>query len=401
MDVKSAFLNGILHEEVYVSQPEGFVDPKFPDHVYVLDKALYGLKQAPRAWYETLSVYLTESGFRKGTIDTTLFLKKKVKDLILVQIYVDDIIFGSTSQELCVEFENIMKKRFQMSMMGELTFFLGLQVKQTPEGIFINQAKYIRDMLKKFDMNSTSPMKTPMQAGSLLDADISGKSVDQHIYRSMIGSLLYLTASRPDIMFATCFCARYQANPKESHLSAVKRILRYLKGTPNLGLWYPKDSKFELIAYTDADHAGNKLDRKSTSRACHYLGDKLVSWSSKKQTCVSTSTAEAEYVAAASCCSQVMWMRTQLRDYGYTFHKVPIYCDSKSAIAITSNLVQHSKTKHIDIRYHFIKDHVEKGDVEMHFVSTDLEVADLFTKPLDEKRFNFLISKLGMLNLNE
>ncbi|KAI3771062.1 hypothetical protein L6452_02215 [Arctium lappa] len=376
MDVKSAFLNGILHEEVYVSQPEGFVDPKFPDHVYVLDKALYGLKQAPRAWYETLSVYLTESGFRKGTIDTTLFLKKKGKDLILVQIYVDDIIFGSTSQELCLEFENIMKKRFQMSMMGELTFFLGLQVKQTPEGIFINQAKYIRDMLKKFDMNSTSPMKTPMLAGSLLDADISGKSVDQHIYRSMIGSLLYLTASRPDIMFATCFCARYQANPKESHLSAVKRILRYLKGTPNLGLWYPKYSKFELIAYTDADHAGNKLDRKSTSGACHYLGDKLVSWSSKKQNCVSTSTAEAEYVAAASCCSQ-------------------------SAIAITSNPVQHSKTKHIDIRYHFIKDHVEKGDVEMHFVSTDFEVADLFTKPLDEKRFNFLISKLGMLNLNE
>ncbi|KAI3735852.1 hypothetical protein L6452_15373 [Arctium lappa] len=311
MDVKSAFINGILQEEVYVSQPEGFMDPKFPDHVYVLDKALYGLKQAPRAWYETLSVYLTESGFRKG-----------------------------------------------------------LQVKQTPEGIFINQGKYIRDMLKKFDMNSTSPMKTPMQAGSLLDADISGKSVDQHTYRSMIGSLLYLTGSRPDIMFATCFCARYQKNPKESHLSAVKRILRYLKGTPNLGLWYPKDSKVELIAYTDANHVGNKLDRNNTSGACHYLGDKLVSWSSKKQNCVSTSTAEAEYVAAASCCSQVLWMRTQLRDYGYTFHKVPIYCDSKSEIAITSNPVQHSKMKHINIRFAYCT--MTSGHIRSGLVLHDL-----------------------------
>ena len=166
----------------------------------------------------------------------------------------------------------------------------------------------------------------------------------------------------------------------------------------DLGLWYPKETSFELIAYTDADHAGCMLDRKSTSGGAHFLGDKLVSWASKKQNCVSTSTAEAEYVAAASCCSQVLWMRTQLRDYGFFFDKVPIYCDSKSAIAITCNPVQHSKTKHIDVRYHFIKDNVEKGNIELYFVHTDLQLADLFTKPLDEKRFQFLISKLGMLN---
>ncbi|KAJ9557281.1 hypothetical protein OSB04_011895 [Centaurea solstitialis] len=397
MDVKSAFLNGVLHEEVYIEQPEGFVDPDFPDHVCILDKALYGLKQAPRAWYETLTNHLLSKGFKRGTIDTTLFLKKEGNDLLLVQIYVDDIIFGSTNPELCTKFSKIMETEFEMSMMGELNFFLGIQVKQNPEGIFINQSKYIKDMLKKFNMTDCSPIKTPMPTGNLLGPDLAGKPVDQKIYRSMIGSLLYLTATRPDIMFATCFCARFQANPKESHLAAVKRILRYLKGTPELGLWYPKDSSFELISFTDSDYGGCKLDRKSTSGSCQFLGDKLVSWTSKKQNCVSTSTAEAEYVAAASCCSQVLWMKTQLLDYGYKLKRVPIYCDSESAIAITSNPVQHSKTKHIDIRYHFIKDNVEKGNIEMFFVQTDYQLADLFTKPLDEKRFNFLVSKLGML----
>ncbi|KAJ9567157.1 LOW QUALITY PROTEIN: hypothetical protein OSB04_003123 [Centaurea solstitialis] len=371
MDVQTAFLNGELKEEVYVSQPEGFVDRTKPNHVYILDKALYGLKQAPRAWYDHLSNALLDNGFYKGKIDPTLFIKTEGDDILLVQIYVDDIIFGSTNSDMCSWFSDLMTTRFGMSMLRELSVFLGLQVLQKPDGILINQSKYI------------------------------GKPVDQKTYRAIIGSLLYLTASRPDIMFATCFCARYQANPKESHMMAVKRILRYLKGTPNRGLWYPKESGFELVAFSDADHGGCQLDRKSTSGHVQFLGDKLVSWGSKKQHCVSTSTAEAEYVAAASCCSQVLWMRTQLRDYGYNFNHIPIYCDSKSAIAITCNPVQHTRTKHIDIRYHFIKDHVERDTIELYFVNTEYQLADLFTKPLDEKRFNFLISKLGMFYPHE
>ncbi|KAI3669130.1 hypothetical protein L6452_40354 [Arctium lappa] len=309
MDIKSAFLNDVLHEEVYVAQLEGFIDPHHPDHVYVLDKALYGLKQAPRAWYETLTKFLLASAFKKGTVDTTLFLKRQGKDLILIQIYVDDIIFGSTNQKFCKNFSKIMETKFEMSMIGELNFFLGLQVKQLSEGIFINQAKYIKDMLRKFNMSDSSVMKTPMATGTLLDADPSSKPADQ------------------------------KSNPKDSHFNAVKRILRYLKGTPNLGLWYPKDSRFDLTAFIDADHAGCKLDRKSTSGSCQFIGDKLVSWTSKKQNCVSTSTVEAEYVAAASCCSQVLWMKIQLSDFGYNYKRVPIYCDSKSAIAITANPV--------------------------------------------------------------
>ncbi|KAJ9564691.1 hypothetical protein OSB04_000657 [Centaurea solstitialis] len=368
MDIKNAFLNGKLNEEVYVAQPPGFVDPKFPDHVYKLNKALYGLKQAPRAWYDTLSTFLLSKGFVRGKIDSTLFLKKYPKHILLVQIYVDDIIFGSTNPKLCEKFELLMKSEYKMSMMGELTFFLGLQIKQSEKGIFINQGKYVHEMLKKFDLTSCTPMKTPMAPPLTLDKDSKGKSVDVTLYRGMIGSLLYLTASRPDIMYSTCLCARYQAEPKESHLTAVKRIFRYLKGTPNLGLWYSKDSGFDLTAYSDSDFAGCKIDRKSTTGGCHLLGGKLVSWTSKKQNSVSTSTAEAEYVAAGI------------------------------SIAIANNPVLHSKTKHIEVRYHFIRDHVMNGDIELHFVPTEYQLADLFTKPLDVTRFNMLISELGMLN---
>nr|GEZ10511.1 ribonuclease H-like domain-containing protein [Tanacetum cinerariifolium] len=306
MDVKTAFLNRILKEEVYVGQPSDFVSKQYPDHVYALDKALYGLKEAPRAWYDVLSQFLIDSGFQK--VPTHM----------------------------------------------------------------VEQAK--------------------------LKLDLVGKPVDHTDYRSMIGSLIYVTSRRPDIMFATCMCARYQANPNEHHVSAVKRIFHYLKGTINLGLWYPIDSSFDLTAYSDVDHAGCHLDQKSTSGSVQFLGDKLVCWSSKKQNCVSISIAEYEYVVFSSCYAQVLWMRTQLTDYGFFYDKVLIYCDLKSAIAITCNPVQHTRTKHIDVRYHFIKDHVKKGTIELYFVGTEYQLADLFTKSLPEARYMFLVEKLGMMS---
>ncbi|KAL8110256.1 hypothetical protein AgCh_026105 [Apium graveolens] len=270
MDVKSAFLNGELEEEVYVEQPPGFVDPKFPNHVYRLDKALYGLKQALRAWYETLAQFLLENGFNRD--------------------YVDDIIFGSTNAKLCERFAKLIQSRYQMSMMGELSYFLGLQVKQNEEGTFINQSKYTRNLLKIFGIQDSLTVSTPMTTATKLDKD-TGASVDITNYRGMIGSLLYLTASRPDIMYATCLCARFWADPREPHLIAVKRIFKYLKGTADLGFWYPRESDFKLIG----------------------------------------------------------------------------------------NPVQHSMTKHISIRYHFIREHVIEGTVELHFVPTDQQLADIFT----------------------
>ncbi|GJR77834.1 retrovirus-related pol polyprotein from transposon TNT 1-94 [Tanacetum coccineum] len=350
MDVKTAFLNGPLKEEVYVAQPEGFVDPDHPEKVYLLRKALYGLKQAPRAWYDELSNFLMSKGFTKGTIDPTLFKIKYGEDILLVQIYVDDIIFGSTNPKYSKRFEKLMHSRFEMSLMGEMKFFLGLQIHQSPKGIFINQAKYALEILKKHNMDNCHSIGTPLATKPKLDVDLSGEPVDQSDYRSKIGSLMYLTSSRPDLVQAVCYCARYQARPTQKHLKEVKRIFKYLKGTINMGLWYPKDSGFELTAFSDADHAGCLDTRKSTSGGIQFLGDKLVSWMSKKQNCTAMSSAEAEYVALSASCAQVMWMRTQLQDYGFNYNKIPLYCDSQSAIAISCNPVQHSRTKHIHTR---------------------------------------------------
>ncbi|GKE11492.1 putative ribonuclease H-like domain-containing protein [Tanacetum coccineum] len=254
----------LVAQGVCVPTP-GFEDPQFPDKVYKVEKALYGLHQAHRACYKTLSTYLLENGFRRGSIDKTLFIKKDKGDILLVQVYVDDIIFGSTKKSLCVEFEQMMYKRFQMNFMGELTFFLGLQVKQKDDGIFISQDKYVADILKKFDFVTVKTTSTLIETNKALLKDEEAEDVDVHLYRSMIGSLMYLTASRPDIMFAVCACARFQVTPKVSHLHAVKRIFRYLKGQPKLGVWYPRDSPFDLEAFSDSDYAGASLNRKSTT----------------------------------------------------------------------------------------------------------------------------------------
>ncbi|KAI3735684.1 hypothetical protein L6452_15192 [Arctium lappa] len=398
VDVKSAFLYGSIEEEVYVCQPPGFENPSYPDRVYKLKKALYGLHQAPRAWYDTLSSYLLENGFERGVIDKTLFIKRKKKDILLVQIYVDDIIFGSTRDNMCKEFEELMHQRFKMSSMGELTFFLGLQVQQKSDGIFICQSKYVQDILTKFGFSDSKPAITPMETHKQITADLEGEDMDVHHYRSMIGSLMYLTASRPDIMFPVCVCARFQVRPKQSHFQAVKRIFRYLKGQPRLGLWYPHDSPFDLIAYSDSDLGGANLDRKSTSGGCQFLGARLVSWQCKKQTTMSTSTTEAEYIAAASCCSQVLWIQNQMLDYGVTFLHTPIFIDNSSAISIVNNPVKHSKTKHIEIRYHFIRDCNEKKLIQVVKVHTDNQFADLFTKAFDVGRFTFLVTSVGMIN---
>ncbi|GJZ17738.1 putative ribonuclease H-like domain-containing protein [Tanacetum coccineum] len=304
MDVKSAFLYGQIEEDVYVCQPSGFEDPDYPDKVYKVVKALYGLHQAPRAWYETLAKYLLDNGFHRGKIDQTLFIKKKKRDILLVQVYVNDIIFGSTKKELCLEFEKLMHDKFQMSSLGELTFFLGLQVKQKEDGIFISQDKYVTNILKKFGFQDVKTASTPMDTEKPLLKDSNGDDVDVHLYKSMIGSLMYLTSSRLHIMFAVCACARFQVTSKVLHSHAVKRIFRYLKGQPKLGLWYPRNSPFDLVAYSDSDYARASLDRKSTTGGCQFLGCRLISWQCNKKMVVATSSTEAEYVAAASCCGQ-------------------------------------------------------------------------------------------------
>nr|GEX84583.1 copia protein [Tanacetum cinerariifolium] len=364
MDVKTAFLYGSLKEDVYVCQLEGFIDADYPSHVYKLKKAL-----------------------------------RFNDDILVVQVYVDDIIFGSTDPRYATLFSDLMKSCFEMSMMGEITFFLGLQVNQSPSGIFINQSKYVHEILKKYGLNTCDIVGTPIDIKDKLDLNQIGTPVDSMIYYIMIGALMYLTSARPNIIYATCVCARYQAHPTEQHLKEVKRIFRYLRRTVNMGLWYTKDYGFELIGFLDADYAGCKDTFKSTSGGAQFLGKKLLNWSSKKQDCTSLSTPKSEYVSLSACCAQVLWMRTQLTDYGYHFDKILIYCDSKSSIAISCNPVQHSRMKHIAVRYHFIKEQVEKGTIELYFVKTDYQLADIFTKALPVDRFNYLVRRLGMRSL--
>ncbi|GJR54379.1 putative ribonuclease H-like domain-containing protein [Tanacetum coccineum] len=357
MDVKSAFLYGTIDEEVYVSQPPGFIDPDHPTKVYKVVKALYGLHQAPRAWYATLSTFLEKHGYKRGTIDKTLFIRRNKKD----------IIFGSTNKSWCDEFEALMQSRFQMSSMGELTFFLGLQVKQNKEGIFISQDKYVAEILKKFDLVNVKVAITPMETKLPLTKDEEAFDVD--------------------------------VTPKTSYLNAVKRIFKYLKGKPNLGLWYPRESPLNLEAFSDSDYGGSNLDRKSTTGGCQFLGQRLISWQCKKQTIVATSTTEAEYVAAAHCCGQVLWVQNQLLDYGFNFMNTKIHIDNESTICIVKNPVYHSKTKHIEIRHHFIRDCYEKKLISVEKIHTDLNVADLLTKPFDGPRFNYLVVSIE-LNLD-
>ncbi|GJV84277.1 retrovirus-related pol polyprotein from transposon TNT 1-94 [Tanacetum coccineum] len=334
MDVKTAFLNEIMREEVYISQPDGFVDQDNLNHVYKLKKALYGLKQAPRAWYDLLSKFLLSQEFSKGTVDPTLFIRRQGKDILLVQIYVDDIIFAFTTPELCDQFSKLI--------------------------IFE----------KKYGMESCNPVDIPMVEKSKLDEDTQEKVVDPTHYREMVGTLMYLTASRLDLTFAVCMCARR--------------------------LWYPKDSSIALTAYANTDHAVCQDTRRSTSGSMQLLGDRLVSRSSKRQKSAAISSTEAEYIALSGCCAQVLWMRSQLTDYGLGFNKIPMYCDNKSAIALCCNNVQHSRSKHIDIRFHFIKEQVENGVVEFYFINTEYQLADIFTKSLCRERIEFLINKLGM-----
>ncbi|GJY63768.1 retrovirus-related pol polyprotein from transposon TNT 1-94 [Tanacetum coccineum] len=301
MDVKSAFLNGFINEEVYVAQPPGFIDFKKPDHVYKLKKALYGLKQAPKAWYDRLKAFLIKHEYKMGMVDNTLFTKKKSSNLIIVQIYVDDIIFGSTCQDMCDEFAKIMHDEFEMSMMGELNFFLELQIKQMEDGIFFNQSKYIKEMLKKFGLEDSKPMKTPMSSDTKLTKDEECKSVDSTKYRGM------------------------------------------------------------------------------------------------KQTALTISTTEAEYISAEKACQQALWMKQALIDYDVQLDDVPIMCDNKGAIDLIKNPVQHSRTKHIEIRHHFPRDNVQKGHISIKKVSSVDNIADILTKPLKRKSFNYLRLGLGMM----
>ena len=287
-----------------------------------------------------------------------------------------------------------------MSMIEELTYFLGLQICQLDSGIFLSQSKYAKNLVKNFGLESVSSVRTPISPNVKFTVDLLGKSVDSSLYKSIIGILLYLTASKPNISYSVEVFARYQANPKESHMIALKRIKTYVKTTAKFGVWYSKDTNDVLAGYSAIDQAGNVNDRKSTSGSCFYVGKNLISWISKKQNSISLSTVEAEYIAASSYCTQLQWMQKLLHDYGICQEHLTIYCDNTRAINISKNSVQHSRTKHIEIRHHFIRELVEDGILTLEFIHIDDQKVDLFIKPLNSKHFEFLRQNIGIISMD-
>ena len=289
-----------------------------------------------------------------------------------------------------------MKKEFEMSMVGELNYFLGLQVKQQKDRIFISQEKYAKNLVKRFGLDSKKHASTIMISSTKLNTNPAGVEVDPTLYRSIISSLLYLTASRADVSFSVGVCARFQVALKESHMTAVKRIIRYVYGTSDYGIWYSRDSNDCLAGYLDADWAGCVDDRKSTSGRCFYLENNLVSLMSMKENSVSLSTVEAEYIITGSCYAQLLWMKKLLHDYGISQDTMCVFCDNTSTINISKNPIQHSMSKHIKIRYHFIRDLMEGKMEWLEFINTENQKADIFTKPYDGPRFESLRKTIGV-----
>jgi hypothetical protein len=402
MDVKSAFLNGVLEEEVYVEQPLGYLQQGNEGKVYKLKKALYGLKQAPRAWYTRIDTYFINNGFRRSPYEHALYVKaNKDGDVIIVCLYVDDLIFTGNNSRLLAEFKENMSTQFEMTDMGLMSYFLGIELKQTNEGIFISQKKYAADILKKFKMESCKPMLTPMEERLKLEKESGGNLVNSTNFRKLVGSLRYLTATRPDIVYGVGLISRFMDSPRQSHWQAAKRILRYVKGTIDEGIFYSSSAKLELIGYTDSDWAGETETRKSTSGYVFHLSTGVFSWSSKKQQVVALSTAEAEYIAATNCATQAVWLRRMLSELQYQQDgPTKIFCDNKSTIALTKNPVFHGRSKHIDIKHHYIRDLIRDKEIVVEYCTSEDQIADIFTKPLKTNLFLKMKNLLGMMKPN-
>jgi hypothetical protein len=396
--MKSAFLNGELIEQVYIEQHPGYVIKGDEHKVYKLKKALYGLKQAPRAWYSCIEAYFEKAGFNKCPYEHTLFIKSREGGKILIVcIYVDDLIFTGNDEAMFVAFKNSMMADFDMTDLGKMKYFLGIEVAQTATEFFIRQKKYAQEVLERFHMENCNPVGTPTEPGLKLSRDLDGKRVDSTYFKQIVGSLMYLTATRPDIMYAVCLISRYMEKPTELHLKAAKRVFRYLKGTADFGIFYKKNEGSILSGFTDNDYAGDLDDRQSTSGHVFMMGSGAISWASKKQQVVTLSTTEAEFVAAATSACQAIWLRRILEELQFYQHEpTVIHCDNSSTIKLSRNPVLHGRSKHIDVRYHFLRNLVTEKIIDLVYCRSEDQVADILTKSLKLKAFEKLRGLLGV-----
>jgi histone deacetylase 1/2 len=402
LDVKNAFLHGVLEEEVYMRQPPGYEDKLQPTYVCKLDKALYGLKQAPRAWYARLSSQLIRLGFHASKSDTSLFIYRKSHVTIYMLIYVDDIIVASSSQAATDALLRDLSKEFAIKDLGDLHYFLGIEVQKIDNGLVLNQKKYAQDVLTRVGMVECKGVTTPMSSSEKItarDGELLGPD-DVTSYRSMVGALQYLTLTRPDISYAVNKVCQYLHAPTTVHWTAAKRILRYVKHTIGIGLTFLKSQSTLLSAFSDADWAGCVDDRRSTGGFAVYFGPNLISWSAKKQATVSRSSTEAEYKSVANATAEMIFLQSMLSELGVKLTQAPcLWCDNLGATYLSANPVFHARAKHIEIDFHFVRERVLKKQLQVRFIPSKDQVADGFTKPLpvrsfEEFRHNLNLSKL-------
>jgi hypothetical protein len=391
MDVKTAFLNGDLEEEIYMVQPEGFVKPGEEHLVCKLIKSLYGLKQSSRAWNKKLHVELTKRGFTRCEADHSVYFKRDEAGQVYLLVYVDDIIILADSQVALQACKDALSTTFKMTDLGETSHFLGMEVHRDREArlMYLHQAAYIRAMLERYGMADCAPLRIPLAVGAKLPVVTQEEKSFHNLYQSMVGSLMYLmVATRPDLAYAVGAVSQFASGPDEEHLSAVKRILRYVKGTANYKLTLGGElATLDLEGWSDADWAANDIKRKSISGYCFKLGVGAVSWKSKKHTSVALSSTEAEYMALTQACKEAIWIKLLLTELGvFKGGAICINGDSESCIALAKNPEHHERTKHIDIQYHFIREKVEEGIVKLEYCPTQQMVADVFTKALPRKK---------------
>ncbi|CAL5338710.1 unnamed protein product [Camellia sinensis] len=398
LDIKNAFLNGELEEEVYMTLPPGFSKKGEENEVCKLKKSLYGLKQSPKAWFDRFTKVIKGEGYCQGQSDHTMFFKHKNGKKTILIVYVDDIILTGDDIEEMRKLKTVLATEFEVKDLGQMRYFLGMEVARSKKGISVSQRKYTLDLLTETGMLGCKPSDTPVEAGKRT-ADV-GKPVDREKYQKLVGKLIYLSHTRPDIAFAVSVVSQHMQSPKEAHQEAVFKILRYLKGSPGKGLLFKPSEQKEVAIFTDADWAGSIEDRRSTTGYCTFVWGNLVTWKSKKQNVVARSSAEAEFRAVAQGICEGLWLRRILEELHAELElPVKLYCDNKAAINISLNPVQHDRTKHVEVDRHLIKEKVEEGTICMTYVPTKEQIADTFTKGLSRQLFEDFIGKLDMINI--
>ncbi|WVZ85267.1 hypothetical protein U9M48_032214 [Paspalum notatum var. saurae] len=395
LDVKNAFLHGHLTETVYAQQPSGFVDSTKPDFVCRPNRSLYGLKQAPRAWFTRFTSFLKQIGFTASVSDPSLFIFKNGSDTAYLLLYVDDIILTTSSPSLTSRIVGSLRSVFSMTDMGDLHYFLGIAVTHSSNGFFLSQQKYANEILERANMHNSKPCSTPIDTQRKLSSNSGDPFSDPTLYRSLAGALQYLTFTHREITHAVQQVCLHMHDPRDFHFALIKRILHYIKGCTEFGLHLSRFPCDQLLAYSEADWAGCPDTRKSTSGFCIFLGSNLLSWSSKRQHTVSRSSAEAEYRAVANAVAEMCWLRQLLCELHHPLKKATVvYCDNISAVYLSSNPVQHQRTKHIEIDLHFVRERVSLGEVWVLHVSSSSQFTDIFTKGLPTPLFQEFRSSL-------